>query len=390
MAAFEFYSVGRVVIGSGTFARIGEIAAPLGRRTLVISNAHDEANAALAGHLAKAGLHAVILPQRGEPTVADVEHGLDAARGGVGGSCDLVIGLGGGSAIDTAKAVAGLLANGGGPLDYMEVVGRGQKIARPAVPWIAIPCTAGTGAEATRNAVIGYPEKNFKASLRSEHLLARVALIDPELGVPVRPDVTARSGMDALCQCIEAYTSSGATALTDPLALEGVRRAGRSLKAAYTDGTDLAAREDMALAAFLSGVALTNAGLGAVHGFAAPLGATFPVPHGAVCAALLPPVIAANAAALREAGHPTLARYATLGRTLTDNPALDDHAAIQSLITFTSALANDLQIPRLGTFGIREADVPQVVAAAKKASSMRYNPVPLSTIALTSVLTSAL
>jgi alcohol dehydrogenase class IV len=387
MAGFEFYSVGRVVFGRGIVARIGELAAPLGRRALVVSNAPEETNAALARRLTQAGLRAVILPQRGEPTVSDVEQGLDAARGG---GCDMIIGLGGGSAIDAAKAVAGLLSNGGLPLDYMEVVGRGQKISKAAAPWIAIPCTAGTGAEATRNAVIGYPEKSFKASLRSEHLLARIALLDPELMVGVRPEVTARSGMDALCQCIEAYTSGGATALTDPLALEGVRRAGRSLRAACADGTNLNAREDMALAAFLSGVALTNAGLGAVHGFAAPLGAMFPVPHGSVCAALLPGVIAANASALREGQHPTLARYVTMGRTLAGAALLDDQAAVQSLVDFTAALARDLQIPRLGSFGIRAADVPAVVAAAKKASSMRYNPVVLRDEVLGEILTSAI
>lgn len=384
---FELFGVGRIVFGPGEFARVGAFALPLGKRALVISNAHDETNAALAARLAGAGVPSVIVPQQGEPTVADVEHALDAARGA---GCDLVIGIGGGSAIDAAKAVAGLITNGGMPLDYMEVVGKGQKLTKPAAPWIAIPCTAGTGAEATRNAVIGYPEKGFKASLRSEHLLARVALIDPELMVRVRPEVTARCGMDALCQCIEAYTSTGASAMTDPLALDGVRRAGRSLKRAFDEGSDIGAREDMALAALFSGIALTNAGLGAVHGFAAPLGASFPVPHGTVCAALLPPVIAANARLLRDQQHPALARYATLGRILADNGALADADAIEALVRLTADLARELRIPRLGTFGIAEEHVPDIVAAARKSSSMRYNPVTLGDADLAGILTSAL
>jgi alcohol dehydrogenase class IV len=306
----------------------------------------------------------------------------------------MAIGIGGGSAIDAAKAVAGLLTNGGeggGLLDYLEVVGKGQKISRPAAPWIAIPCTAGTGAEATRNAVIGFKGEgqNFKASIRSELLLARIALIDPELAISVRPSVTASSGMDALCQCIESYTSSGANPMTDALALEGIQRAARSLKRAYLNPRDLDAREDMALAALLSGIALANAGLGAVHGFAAPLGAAFPVPHGTICAALLPHVMAANAAALRAANHPTASRYATIGRLILNRPAPDDDA-IASAVAFVQSLARDLNIPPLRQFGITPDAVPAQVALAQKSSSMKYNPVPLPPDVLTQILTAAL
>jgi alcohol dehydrogenase class IV len=395
MGKFEFYSVGRVVCGRGVFSRAGELAGQLGggssRTALVVSNGSAGLMERLAGLLDAAGLKHVLVRQKGEPTVRDVDAALATARQSL---CDRVIGIGGGSAMDAAKAVAGLLSNGGGVTDYMEVVGKGQKITKPAVPWMAVPCTAGTGAEVTRNAVIGYPEKHFKASLRSELLLASVALIDPELAVDVRPEVTARTGMDALCQCIEAYTSNGATAMTDPIALEGVGLAAGSLERAYLNGADLEARERMAMAALFSGMALTNAGLGAVHGFAAPLGAAFPVPHGTVCAALLAPVMEANVGALRAAGGPAatagLARYASIGRKLVGRAETGDENAIEDGIGFVKALCGDLQIPQLRQFGIGPADVAGMVALAQKSSSMRFNPVLLPAETLHGILISAL
>jgi alcohol dehydrogenase class IV len=396
-ANFDFFSVPRIVFGRGQFARLAELAAPLGRTALVVANGPAELFDRLTAHLAAAGIRHVAHLQKGEPTVQNIDAALAVGRNA---SCTLVIGLGGGSAIDAAKAAAGLLANGGTALDYMEVVGKGQKITRPALPWIAIPTTAGTGAEATRNAVIGYKpdggggaqasgQASFKASLRSELLLPRIALIDPELGVSVPPAVTASSGMDALCQCIEAYTSTGATPMTNPVALEGVRRAARSLKRAYTNGQDLDAREDMALAALFSGIALTNAGLGAVHGFAAPLGASFPVPHGVVCAALLPHVMRANVLALRAANSPTLARYTAVSCAMLQRD-LPDAAAIDAAIAFIESLARDLRIPRLSQFGFTPAAVPAQVALAQKSNSMRYNPIPLTPETLAQILTAAL
>jgi alcohol dehydrogenase class IV len=374
MAAFEFFGVGRIVFGRGTFSRVGELAGSLGKHALVVYNGQqplDRLNPLRTTHFR----------QRGEPTVADVDRAVETARAA---NCDCVIAIGGGSAIDAAKAVAGLLANGGSALDYMEVVGKGQKISRPALPWMAIPTTAGTGAEATRNAVVGFPEKQFKASIRSELLLPRVALIDPELAINVPPAVTAASGMDALCQCIESYTSAGANPITDALALRGIAAA-RSLRRAVADGGDLDAREDMALAALLSGITLTSAGLGAVHGFAAPLGANFPVPHGVVCAALLPHVIEAN---VRAGATPH--RYATVGRTLAGDDTMSEEKAIERAVIETASLARDLSIPRLSSFGLTRQRIPEMTALARKASSMRYNPVSLSDEALGIILENAL
>lgn len=393
MPPFVFYSVAQVLFGRGLFERIGDLAAERGRRVLLLTNAGQPGDGRVVdralGLLAGGGVSTSCYRQRGEPTVEQIEQALAVARQN---GCDGVIGLGGGSALDAAKAVAALLANGGSPLDYMEVIGRGQKLTRPAVPWIAVPTTAGTGAEATRNAVIGAPERSFKASLRSEFLLASLALIDPALAVDVPAAVTASSGMDALCQLIESYTSNQAQPITDALALDGIRRAARWLTRAVADGHDLDAREQMALAAFVSGVALTNAGLGAVHGFAAPTGACYPIPHGTVCALLLPPVIEANAAALRSQSpnHETLRKYETLGRVLTGRDELSGEAAIAAAVEFLRDLVSRFQIPGLSHFGIQASGFADLVGRARKSSSMRYNPVELSVDALHEILYKAL
>jgi alcohol dehydrogenase class IV len=386
---FDFFSVPRIVFGRGKIARLAELAKPLGQSTLLVYNGSDALADRVSSLVASTQIKCHTYRQHGEPKVADVDAALDAARGN---QCDMVIGVGGGSAIDCAKAVAGLLTNGGTALDYMEVVGKGRKITQMAAPWIAIPTTAGTGAEVTRNAVIGAPEKKFKASIRGEQLLARIALVDPELGVSTPGQVTASSGMDALCQCIESYTSIGANPMTDALTLRGMRAAATSLRRAFENGNDIDAREQMALSALLSGITLTNAGLGAVHGFAAPLGANFPAPHGTVCAALLPHVIAANIAGAkaRLEQHPVLSRYAEVGRACTGREALSVEAAIDAAAAFCADLARDLKISRLGEYGITESDIPAMVELARKASSMKFNPVVLTDTELSEVLRRAL
>lgn len=388
MKPFEFYSVPRIIVERGGRRRLGELAASMGTRVLLVHNAPPLADE--VGNILRAtGLACHIFAQHGEPTVQDVGVALAMAKAA---ASDVVIGLGGGSAIDLAKAVAALLTNGGEVLDYMEVVGKGQKITKRSAPWIAVPTTAGTGAEATRNAVIGYKEKRFKASIRSELMLARIALLDPEMQVTVPPGVTAASGCDALCQVIESYTSTGANPISDGLALEGIARAGRSLSRAYHEATDLDAREDMAIAALLSGITLANAGLGAVHGFAAPMGANFPVPHGVVCAALLPHVIDANVRVLRAENvqHPTLRRYATIGRLLSGHTDAGDAAAINAAVAFVADLTSELAIPPLRNFGVTESSIASMVDLAKKASSMRYNPATLSDEVLGEILRRAI
>jgi alcohol dehydrogenase class IV len=391
--SFSFGTVSRIEFGRGRFDDIGRLAAGLGRSLLVVCNADRSGEQKLLDRLRelarRESLSVKVVWMEGEPTIEDVDRGLDAARRA---GSDVVIGLGGGSAIDAAKAIAGLLTNGGACLDYMEVIGRGLPIKVAAAPWLAVPTTAGTGAEVTRNAVIGSKEKAYKASIRSPLLLASIALVDPELGAGVRSDVTARCGMDALTQCIESYTSSGANPMTDGLALEGIARAARSLRRACSNGDDLDAREDMALAALISGITLSSAGLGAVHGLAAPAGARFPVPHGVVCARLLPHVLEANVAALEKDNprHPALGRYAEIGRLLAGCSDLADDDARAAAAEEAGALVRDLGIPGLSTFGFAEEDLPGIVEKGRGASSMKFNPVELPASVLEEVLRSAL
>jgi alcohol dehydrogenase class IV len=393
IAPFQFESAVQIVFGRGRFEEIGRLAAGLGSRALVVCNADRRGERRLIERLtrlaARDAVDAEVFWISGEPEIEIIDDGLEAARRA---GSDLIVGLGGGSAIDAAKAIAGLLANGGSCLDYMEVIGEGKPLRQPAVPWIAVPTTAGTGAEVTRNAVIGSKKKAYKASIRSRLLLARIALVDPELAVGLSPEVTARCGMDALTQCIESYTSKGAHPLTDVLALEGIRRAGRSLLRAYERGDDLDAREDLALAALISGVTLSNAGLGAVHGLAAPAGARRPVPHGTVCAVLLPRVMQANIDALRAADsrHPVLERYAEVGRALTGDRSLEEDEAAEAGVGFASELVGALRIPGLASFGFTGEMIPGIVELARRASSMRYNPIELPPETLAEILRGAI
>ena len=331
------------------------------------------------------GCLAAVLEVAGEPTVGLARAGVAAAREH---GADVVAAIGGGSVIDAGKAVAMLLGNGGDPLDYLEVIGAGRKITQAAVPCVAVPTTAGTGAEVTANAVLASPEHRLKASLRSPLMIPRVALVDPQLTVSCPPPVTAASGLDALTQCLEPLVSPLASPLTDGLAGEGLRRAAAGLRAAYADGEDLAARADMATCALLGGMALANAKLGAVHGLAGVIGGIADVPHGIACATLLAPVIDANVHALRSgpAGHPALDRYARAARLLTGDPA----AAIQDGLAWIGQTLTLLAVPGLATFGIGPQHADEIAAKALESSSMRGNPVSLSHDDLTAILQRAL
>ena len=382
---FEFASAARIIFGPGTVNQIGVLARELGRRALVTTGldpAHSERTLAA---LSAAGVDYVTLPVSSEPTTALARQG---ARLALETDCDLIIGLGGGSAIDAAKAVAALAANGGDPLDYLEVVGRGQLLTQPSLPCIAIPTTAGTGAEVTRNAVLASPEHSIKASLRSPTMLPRVALVDPELTYSLPPTVTASTGLDALTQLIEPFTSSKVNPLTDALCREGMMRAARSLRTAYEDGRDASAREDMALASLFGGLALANAGLGVVHGFAGPVGGTFHASHGAVCAAFLPHVMAVNVRALRarQPGSAALARYDEIARILTGQAA----AQAEDGIAWVTSLATALNVPSLAACGVTTADFPALVEKTAVASSTKANPVVLTPEELHEILALAL
>ena len=379
---FEFATAGHIVVGGGRAAELPEILAGLGSRVLVCTGANPARH---AGLLAGLGLPAAVFPVAAEPTAELARVGVAAAREH---GADAVAAIGGGSVIDLGKAVAMLLGNGGDPLDYLEVVGAGRRITRPAVPCVAVPTTAGTGAEVTANAVLASPAHRLKASLRSPLMIPRVALVDPQLTVSCPPPVTAASGLDALTQCLEPFVSTRANPLTDGLAREGLRRAGAGLRAAYADGSDLAARADMSTCSLLGGIALANAKLGAVHGLAGVIGGTADVPHGMACAALLAPVIDANVRALRSArpGSPALYRYTEAARLLTGRPA----ASIEDGLAWIRDTNTMLAVPGLGTFGVRPQDADDVAAKAAGSSSMRGNPVALSHGDLRAVLLQAL
>src|SRR5947208_6129016 len=321
VAGFEFATADRIVAGHGRAASGPVGVDGFGSRVLVCTGANPARHASLLTGL---GLPAAVFGVAGEPTAELARAGVAAAREH---GADVVAAIGGGSVIDLGKAVAMLLANGGDPLDYLEVVGSGQKITQLAAPCVAVPTTAGTGAEVTANAVLAVPGHRLKASLRSPLMIPRVALVDPELTVSCPPPVTAASGLDALTQCLEPFVSVRATPLTDGLAREGLRRAATGLRAAHADGADLAARTDMATCALLGGMALANAKLGAVHGLAGVIGGTADVPPGMACAALLAPVIEANVRTLRSAApssptlnRPALDRYAEAAQLLTGQP----------------------------------------------------------------------
>ena len=367
---FEFATAGQIIAGPGRVADLPGVLAGLGSRVLVCTGADPARH---AGLLAQLGLPASVFPVAGEPTVDLARAAVTAAREH---RADVVAAVGGGSVIDTAKAVAMLLGNGGDPLDYLEVIGSGRKITEPAAPCVAVPTTAGTGAEVTANAVLASPAHQVKASLRSPLMIPRVALVDPQLTVSCPPPVTAASGLDALTQCLEPFVSVRATPLTDGLAREGLRRAAAGLRTAYADGTDLAARADMAMCSLLGGMALANARLGAVHGLAGVVGGTADVPHGIACAALLAPVIEANVRALRAAdpGGPALSRYAEAAQLLTGQPA----AAIEDGLAWIRETVTQLGVPGLGRYGLQPEDADGIAARAARSSSMQGNPVTLT------------
>lgn len=364
---------GRVLFGRGRLSGVGPAARSMGNRAMVVTGAHPERAGMLLDLLRAAGLSAETFGLPGEPRVEDARRGAEAAREA---GCDLVIGFGGGSALDGAKAVAGLAANPGDALDYLEVVGAGRALEHPALPCIAIPTTAGTGAEATRNAVLSVPEQRVKVSLRHESLLPRLAVIDPELTVSAPRNVTAASGMDALVQLIEPFVSCRANPFTDALCREGLSRVGRSLRSAWQDGGDLAARENMCLASLFSGMALAGAGLGAVHGIAGPFGGMFPAaPHGAVCARLLGPVMSINAAASDGSGPTVVFTRLNEVAVLIAGRA---GARAPDGIRWVEERCTEFGVPGLATWGLTESGFDDLAERAGRASSMKGNPVALS------------
>jgi alcohol dehydrogenase class IV len=369
---FEFSTATRIVFAPGASKQLPEIARGFGSRALVVTGRNPARAGPIVEPLEQAGVSYQLFPVDGEPTVALVREGARVVRG----NCDLVIGFGGGSAIDAAKAISALATNSGEPLDYLEIIGDARPLEKVPLPFIAVPTAAGTGAEVTRNAVLGSPEHKVKASLRSPFMLAKVAVIDPDLTMDLPPQVTVNTGLDALTQVIEPYVGTRANSFTDAFCSEGMKRIAASLTRVVRNGHDRSARESMSFASLLGGLALANAGLGVVHGFAAPLGGMLGAAHGALCAAVLPHAMAVNVRALRERAPDgeSLARYREVARTLTANPKVD----AEDCARYLTELCQQLSVPSLSTYGLKPEQIPELVEKASKASSMKGNPIPLT------------
>ncbi len=408
----------RLVVGSGGIAGLPAIIASFGRSALLVTGTRSFRSGPswgpLVAGLEAAGLSWDHLAVTGEPS-PDLVDGAVATRRR--SPPDVVVGIGGGSALDAAKAIAGLLRSGTVALDHVEGVGRGLPYPGPATPFVAVPTTAGTGSEVTKNAVLSgrlpwagsaepagtnpsgaHPSASaaFKKSFRDEQLVARVAILDPDLLVGCSPTVIAGDGMDAVTQLLEAFTSTGASPFTDMVARAGLEAA-RSLPAWHAAAAggpaeaSAADRAAMSWAACCSGIALANAGLGAVHGIVAALGAAFPVPHGTGCGILLAATTRANLAALAERApaSPARARYAEAGRILAGDRTLSDEEAREALRATLDSWTTALRVPRLGDFGVAPRDVPALVAESR-GSSMRTNPIVLTDAEISAILAASL
>jgi alcohol dehydrogenase class IV len=382
---FEFATAARILFGTGTLHRVGPIAAQMGRRALVVTGRTLSRASPLLDELAMHGIENTIFHVLGEPTTATVREATECARNV---DSHLVIGIGGGSALDVGKASAALLRNEGDPEDYLEVVGKGKQLTQPSAPCIAIPTTAGTGSEVTRNAVLALPQHGVKVSMRSPLMLPRVAIVDPELTYHLPPEITASTGLDALTQLIEPYVSGRANPITDILCRDGIRRVARSLARVCEHGDDVAAREDMALASLFGGLALTNAGLGIVHGFAGPIGGKFIAPHGAICASLLPYVMEANVAAIKQRlpSSEALRRYDEIAQALTGSGI----AKASDGVEWVKESCRTLRIPSLASYGVQSGDFPELIERADGASSTKGNPIRLTKDEMLRILSRAL
>ena len=371
---FEFATATRIIFGPGKLQETGKLTRQIGQSALIVSGVESELSGKLEEFLYAEGIESQIFRVSNEPSIAMVLDGVNTVKES---NCELVIGFGGGSAIDAGKAIAALCTNPGNPMDYLEIIGNGQALFYPPLPFTAIPTTAGTGAEVTRNAVLSSPENRVKVSLRSALMLPKLAIIDPELTLSLPPSITASTGLDALTQCIEPFVTHFANPLTDGICRQGIQFAARSLQKAFEHGDDLAARTDMSLSALFGGLALANAKLGAVHGFAGPLGGMYThIPHGVICGRLLPFVVETNINALisREPENPALSRYEEIAKIITGK----SNAKAIDAIYWIQDLANQLEIPSLSEYGIMSKDFPKIIEKSKQASSMKGNPIKLT------------
>jgi len=369
----DFSSAGRIIFGNEKIRELPGILKNFGSRVLILRSRSASGIDEIVDSLHKKGLSCTEVAISGEPDIDVVNQTTSLARKN---NCEVIVSIGGGSVIDTGKAVSALISNSGGIMDYLEVVGKGLPLSNPAVPFVAVPTTSGTGSEVTKNAVVSVPEKSVKVSMRSKDMLPDVALIDPVLTYSVPPDITAVTGMDAFTQVLEPYVSNQANDFVDILCRDAIPRAAKYLPIAFHEGENIEARENMAWVSLMGGLALANAKLGAVHGFAGPLGGMYHQAHGRICASLLPAVMKKNIELLgeKEEGKAYIKRYKDIAIWITGNP----QAVPEDIVEYLESLKRELKIPSLSDIGIRKDDYSKIVEKAQKSSSMKGNPIRLS------------
>ncbi|TLS75627.1 iron-containing alcohol dehydrogenase [Mariprofundus erugo] len=377
--SFSFASTPKIIFGVGKRGDLARVIRSYGTRVLLVTGGSsfdrsDLCQTLLSSLLAQFELRRIRVSGEPSPQLVD-----DAVAEFSVWQPDCVVAVGGGSAVDAAKAIAGLLPTGHSVMDYLEGVGRGEVYRGPSTPLIALPTTAGTGGETSMNAVLSQVGiHGFKKSFRHELLVAKTIILDPELTLACPADVTAACGMDALTQLLESYLSTTASVMTDALALSGLACVRDSLLAAVGQGDDVSARAGMLYASSVSGLTLANAGLGSVHGLASPLGAFFPVPHGVVCGTLLHAAVRQNMMLLKGVpdGAAALEKYAVAGRLMLNQPLLSGDEARDGLLALLATWSERLAIPRLSAYGITDDDLPRIVAHAS--GGMKTNPVRLT------------
>jgi len=374
--AYSFLTPPEILFGHDESAKTLDIARRFGSRLFLVTGGRSFETLAVAKLLFGIPRWSV----SGEPDVATVDDAVKQCREA---GADVVVAVGGGSALDTAKAVAAMATHEGSIRDYLEQVGD-RELTKPPLPCVAVPTTAGTGSEATKNSVIRVPDLKVKRSLRHDLLIPRVAIVDPDLSAVAPRSVAASAGLDAFTHLLEGYVSSGATPMTDALALPGIRKAARGLRTLAEGKPTAESQESMSLASLWGGIVLANAGLGAVHGLVAPLGGRCAIPHGIGCACLLVETMKANLAALRERAprSPALERYQKVARRLSfDTP--------EKLVDGLASLRRLLGVESLASYGMTKDDVAPIVKASR-GGSMKYNPIELTDAELEGIVTAAL
>ncbi len=376
---FAYATSSEIIFGSGSFNQVGNRVGAYTNALIVCGKSNHNAERLLS-LLVQQHIKGTIFNIYSEPTIDVIQQGIELGRET---GCDVVFGIGGGSAIDSAKAIAAMIPNHGPLLDYLEVIGLGKPLVQDPVPCIAIPTTSGTGAEVTKNSVIKSADKKVKVSLRSDKMYPVLAVIDPQLSLSMQQNITASTGVDALTHLMETFVSNQSNPFIDTFCRDGMKRIARSLEKAFLNGNDLNAREDMAMASMLGGMALANVKLGAVHGFAGPMGGMFPIPHGEICACLLPAVMEVNSEVLKITDEQHyLQKYREIAQIFTGHK----NAGIEEGIKEISGLVKRLGIPKLSKFGIPESDFPELIDKAKNSSSMKGNPVKLNEDQLIAIL----